>query len=326
MTMKLGAHTSIAGGVHKALERSKIFEGSALQIFSKNNNRWVGIELTDEVVALWEKSLAESPIDLADIAIHDSYLINLCAVDPDTFTRSYDAFVDEHRRAARLGVRMLNFHPGAALDRDRMTAIEIIAEQINRAHEETADLDTISVLETTAGQGSCIGHRFEELRAIIDRVDDTDRIAVCLDTCHVFAAGYDIRTERGYEEMWLEFDAVIGLDRLVLFHLNDSKKECGSRVDRHDHIGKGLIGETPFRMLMADPRFTAIPMVIETPKSDDLHEDCENIALLRSFIPEKTSKRRAGRGRSKGVGGHGSVVGTKRKKAKVLNVSDAPDE
>lgn len=161
----------------------------------------------------------------------------------------------------------------------------IIAEQINRVHEETDDCSTISVLETTAGQGSTIGYRFEELADIIEQVDEKKRIAVCIDTCHIFAAGYDIRTESGYRETIEEFDGVIGLNYLALFHLNDSKRELGSRVDRHEHLGKGMIGETPFRMLMADERFAEIPMVIETPKSADLHEDVENLDLLRSFIP-----------------------------------------
>lgn len=163
--------------------------------------------------------------------------------------------------------------------------MDIIAEQVNKVHEATSDCKSISVLETTAGQGSTIGYRFEELKTIMDQIDDKDRMGVCIDTCHVFAAGYDISTESGYEEMFEEFDALIGLDYLMLFHLNDSKKECGSRVDRHEHIGQGFIGETPFRMLMADDRFRETPMVIETPKSDDLHEDVENLTLLRSFIP-----------------------------------------
>ncbi|MGE3799963.1 MAG: deoxyribonuclease IV [Candidatus Kapaibacterium sp.] len=283
--MKLGAHTSVAGGLHKAIERSKTFGGTALQIFSKNNNQWVGKPLTDQLVEQWFQAVSESPIDLADIAIHDSYLINLCSPNLETFNKSYDAFVDEHRRAERLGIKLLNFHPGAAIDRDRGSAIAIIAEQINRVHEETHDCSTISVLETTAGQGSTIGYRFEELADIIEQVEDKKRIAVCIDTCHIFAAGYDIRTESGYRETIEEFDGVIGLDYLVLFHLNDSKRELGSRVDRHEHIGKGMIGEVPFRMLMADERFAEIPMVIETPKSADLHEDVENLDLLRSFIP-----------------------------------------
>lgn len=281
--MKLGAHTSVAGGVHLAIERSRTFGGTALQIFSKNNNRWNAPPLSEEQIVLWRKATESFPLDA--IAIHDSYLINLCSPDEGTYGKSFDAFIDEHRRAGELGIRMLNFHPGAACGRERGEAIEIVAEQLNRVHEATAELDTISVIETTAGQGSTLGYRFEEIAGIIRLVDDKQRIAVCLDTCHVFAAGYDIRTEKGYEEMMAEFDAIIGLDRLVLFHLNDSKAEFGSRVDRHEHIGKGKIGETPFRMLMADPRFSATPMVIETPKGKDLREDIENLELLRSFIP-----------------------------------------
>lgn len=283
--MLLGAHTSVAGGLYKAVERSRIFGGTALQIFSKNNNQWSGKELTEDVIRDWFDALQDSPIDLSATAIHDSYLINLCATNPETFRKSYDAFLDEHRRAERLGVKLLNFHPGAAIDRDRESAIGIIAEQVNRIHEETKGFSTVSVLETTAGQGTTIGYRFEELAAIIDQIEDRDRVAVCIDTCHVFAAGYDISTEGGYDSMMEEFDSLIGLDRIMLFHLNDSKREAGSRVDRHDHIGKGCIGETPFRMLMADARFESVPMVIETPKGKDLIEDVENLNLLRSFIP-----------------------------------------
>ena len=285
--MKLGAHTSIAGGLQKAIERSETFAGTALQIFSKNNNQWAGKPLTDEMVKEWEQTLASSPINIKDIAIHDSYLINLCSPNSETFDKSYTAFIDEHERAERLGIKLLNFHPGAAMTQERRRAVEIIAAQINKVHDQTKGYSTISVLETTAGQGSTIGYRFEELAEIIELVDDVERIGVCVDTCHIFAAGYDIRTERGYEETMEELDAVIGLDKLLLFHLNDSKRELGSRVDRHEHIGKGMIGEVPFRMLMADERFAEIPMVIETPKSADLHEDVENLNLLRSFIPSE---------------------------------------
>lgn len=283
--MKLGAHTSVAGGLYKAVERSAIFGGTALQIFSKNNNQWNGKPLTDEITDAWFQSLAGSPIAADAVAIHDSYLINLCATNEETFKKSYDAFLDEHHRAERLGVRLLNFHPGAAMEQDRESAVAIIAEQINRVHEETEGFSTVSVLETTAGQGTTIGYRFQELGDIIRRVEDKERIAVCLDTCHVFAAGYNIATEKGYEETMAEFDALIGLDRLVLFHLNDSKRELGSRVDRHEHIGRGEIGETAFRMIMADERFTDVPKVIETPKGPELLEDIENLNLLRSFIP-----------------------------------------
>ena len=287
--LKLGAHTSIAGGLHRAIERSEIFSGTALQIFSKNNNQWVGKELTDDMCRQWHDVACGCAIPLEDMAIHDSYLINLCSPDPISFQRSFDAFVDEHQRAERLGIRLLNFHPGAAMSRDRESAIALIVEQVNRAHEATAGSGTISVLEATAGQGTTIGYRFEELAAILRGVDDPDRVAVCIDTCHIFAAGYDISTEKGYEETLEELDAVVGLAHVRLFHLNDSKRECGSRVDRHEHIGKGHLGETPFRMLMADERFRSIPMVIETPKSADLHEDVENLDLLRSWIPVETT-------------------------------------
>ena len=284
--MRLGAHTSIAGGLHKAIELSKTFNGTALQIFSKNNNQWTGKPLTDKAVDQWSQAVSESPIPLEATAIHDSYLINLCSNNPDTFGKSYTAFVDEHRRAERLGIRLMIFHPGAAMDKDRDSAIAIIAEQVNKVHEETTTLSTISVLETTAGQGTTIGYRFEELADIIDKIDDKNRVAVCLDTCHVYAAGYDISTEDGYHETMETFDGLIGLDKLVLFHLNDSKRELGSRVDRHEHIGKGHIGEVAFRMLMTDDRFAEVPKIIETPKSTDLHEDVENLDLLRSFVPD----------------------------------------
>ncbi len=287
--MKLGAHTSVAGGLYKAIERSAVFEANALQIFSKNNNQWEGKPLTDEICTAWHEAVAEGGIPIEDIAIHDSYLINLCSDNPVTYERSFEAFIDEHQRAARLGIRLLNFHPGAAMSQSREDAIAIIAERVNEVHAATSDLTTISVLETVAGQGSTIGYRFEELAAIIERIDDKDRIGVCVDTCHIFAAGYDIRTEQGYLDAFEEFDGIVGLEYVLLFHLNDSKKECGSRVDRHEHLGKGEIGETPFRMLMADERFTEVPMVIETPKSKDLHEDVENLDLLRSFIPTVAS-------------------------------------
>jgi deoxyribonuclease IV len=281
--MKLGAHTSTAGGVHTAITRSEPFGGTAVQIFSKNNNRWQAPPLGEEQVRLWRDTLEASPIEA--VAVHDSYLINLCSPDEGTFARSFDAFIDEHRRAAALGIRLMNFHPGAAVGQERERAVAIVAEQINKAHEATAELDTISVIECTAGQGSCLGHRFEEIAAIIRQIDETDRVGVCLDTCHLFAAGYDIGSERGYEETMEEFGAIIGFDRLLLFHLNDSKGGLGSRLDRHEHIGKGMIGETAFRMIMADERFLHVPRVIETPKGKNFEEDVTNVGLLRSFIP-----------------------------------------
>ncbi len=280
--MVLGAHTSTAGGLHNAITRSEVFQGTALQIFSKNNNQWSAPPLSQEALAAWHAAADGFPLDA--IAIHDSYLINLCSTNEVTYERSLEAFIDEHRRAAQLGIRILNFHPGAAVGRDRGDALKIVSERINQAHEATSDLDTISTIETTAGQGTTLGYRFEEIETIIQGVADRRRIAVCIDTCHVFAAGYDIRTEEGYSDMMEEFDARIGLDLLVLMHLNDSKTELGSRVDRHEHIGKGKIGETPFRMIMNDARLDGVLKVLETPKGKEMLEDIENLTLLRSMV------------------------------------------
>lgn len=290
--MLLGSHISIAGGLPRVIERARVIGATAIQIFSKNNNRWTAPAFTAEQLRAWEEAAAGFP--RSAMAIHDSYLVNLCSPDQTTLTRSYDAFVDEHRRAAQLGITLLNFHPGSARGRTREAAIALVADAMNRAHEETDGSGTISVIETTAGQGSALGGRFEEIAAIIDAVHDKSRVAVCMDTCHVFAAGYDIRTEAGYESTMQEFDAVIGLNRLALMHLNDSKAPLGSNVDRHEHIGRGRIGETAFRMVMTDSRLENVPMVLETAKSSDMHEDIENLELLRGFhrgLPESSMKR-----------------------------------
>jgi len=272
----------VEGGLHKAITRSRTFGGTALQIFSKNNNQWKAPPLTREALQRWHELAPE--IGLRNIAIHDSYLINLCSPNPVTFQRSLEAFIDEHRRAQELGVRILNFHPGAAMTHSREDAVDIVAERINMAHRETAGFDTISTIETTAGQGTTLGYRFEEVAAILVRIEDQSRVGVCIDTCHIFAAGYDIRTNTGYRSTMKEFDRIIGLDRLLLLHLNDSKTDLGSRVDRHEHIGKGKIGEAAFRMIMRDRRLRSVPKVIETPKGKELREDVENIGLLRSFV------------------------------------------
>lgn len=279
--MLLGAHTSIAGGVHRAIERSHQIEATALQIFSKNNSQWAAPPFAGDLLDAWHTAAESFPLEA--IAIHDSYLINLCSPDETTFARSFDAFIEEHRRADQLGIRILNFHPGAACGRDRDEAIALVAEQINRVHDATRDLRTISTIETTAGQGTTLGHRFEEIAALIELVEDQDRVGVCIDTCHIFAAGYDIRTPEAYEETMREFDEIVGINRILLLHLNDAKSAFGSRVDRHEHIGKGNIGVDGFRSVMRDERLAHLPMVIETPKGKDLAEDVENLTLLRSL-------------------------------------------
>jgi deoxyribonuclease-4 len=285
----LGAHMSIAGGVHTAVDRALKAGCATFQMFVKNNNQWTGKPITDEEAATYKAALTESR--LGPVVVHDSYLINLCAIDPTLLSRSRDALTDEVERCEKLGVPYLNLHPGSHVGAGEADGIARIAESLNIVHERTKHASVMSVLETTAGQGSAIGYSFEHLRAIIDKVEKKERMGVCIDTCHVFAAGYDISTEKGYEQTMKEFDAIVGFDRLVAFHVNDSKKGLGSRVDRHEHIGKGAIGLKGLGFLMNDERFAAIPKVLETPKSEDMHEDIENLATLRKLIKKK------GRGR-----------------------------
>jgi deoxyribonuclease-4 len=273
---------SIAGGVHTAVERGISIGCTTMQMFVKNNNQWRGKELTDEDISTYKKLLQESSI--GPVVVHDTYLINLCATDKQILRKSRAALKDELNRCEMLGVEYLNFHPGSHIGAGEKEGIKRIAESLNIVHDQTRWYGVRSVLETTAGQGTAIGYRFEQLREIIDLVDDAERMAVCVDTCHVFAAGYDIATERGYEKTFEDFDAVIGLGRLAAFHVNDSKREFGSRVDRHEHIGKGAIGRTGFRLLMNDDRFRAVPKILETPKGPDMKEDVKNMRLLRSLV------------------------------------------
>jgi len=278
----LGAHMSIAGGVHTAVERGISIGCTTMQMFVKNNNQWRGKELSDEDIATYKKLLRESSI--GPVVVHDTYLINLCAADKQILRKSRAALKDELDRCEVLGVEYLNFHPGSHVGAGEEEGIKRIAESLNIIHEETKKYRVKSVLETTAGQGTAIGYRFEQLREIIDMVAEPNRMAICIDTCHVFAAGYDISTERGYEKTFEDFDAIIGLDRLVAFHVNDSKRELGSHVDRHDHIGKGKIGKTGFRLLMNDERFRAVPKILETPKGPEMKEDVRNMRLLRNMV------------------------------------------
>lgn len=278
----LGAHMSNAGGVHRAVERGISIGCTTMQLFVKNNVQWEGKPLTEEDVSSYKKLLSES--NIAPVMVHDTYLINLCAKDKKILKKSRVALKEELDRSERLGVEYLNFHPGAHMGQGEVEGVKLIAESLNIIHEQTRGYKVKSVIEATAGQGTVLGYRFEQLQAIIDLVQDKNRMAVCIDTCHVFAAGYDIATEKGYEQTFREFDAVVRLDRLVAFHVNDSKRECGSRVDRHIHIGQGRIGLHGFRLLMNDPRFANIPKILETPKGPDMKEDVENMAMLRGLI------------------------------------------
>lgn len=278
----LGAHMSTSGGVHTAVDRATSIGCTALQVFTKNNNQWNAKPLTDDDTQNYKRKIAEASI--APVVSHDSYLINLCAMNPDILKKSRAAFIDELTRCEQLGIQILNFHPGAHGGAGEEEGIKKIIESLNIAHQETKGFNVLSTVEATAGQGTAIGYKFEHLEKIINGVDEPKRMAVCIDTCHIFAAGYELRTEEGYTKTFREFDDVVGLDRLATFHVNDSKKGLGAHVDRHEHIGKGMIGTVGFTFLMNDKRFVNIPKILETPKSEDLHEDVENIRVLRGLI------------------------------------------
>ena len=282
MNHLLGAHTSIAGGVSKSVERAEKLNFTAMQIFSKNNNRWHAKPLDEDEINSFKSKLKQSKIEF--VVVHDSYLINLCAKDEKNLQKSRKAFIDELERCEELGIPHLNFHPGAHGGQGEEDGLKIIAESLNIAHQATKNFKVSSMLELTAGQGTNLGYRFEHLRKIIDLVEEKERMTVCIDTAHAFAAGYDLKNESAYEKVIKDFDDIVGLNLLKCFHINDSKKELGSRVDRHEHIGKGFIGLEGFANIMNDERLTAIPKVLETPKGKEQLEDLENLEVLKSLI------------------------------------------
>jgi len=279
---------SIEGGLYKAFERISLVKGESLQIFSKNQRQWEVPPLsTAEIKQFKEawKNWGKGPV-----AVHDSYLINLANPDTKKSNRAVVAFAEEINRAGRLSIPYLVMHPGSHVGAGIEQGLKQLTKNLDRAFEKAAEATAVMVLlETTAGQGTGLGSSFEELAYIISHSKYSERLGVCFDTCHTFAAGYDISTKKGYNKTFSDFESIIGLDRLKFFHLNDSKKELGSRVDRHEHIGKGKIGLAGFRLLLNDPRFAAHPMVLETPKEKDLKEDIENLKLLRSLVTKNKS-------------------------------------
>jgi deoxyribonuclease IV len=280
----IGAHTSIRGGVSNAVDLAESLGFNAMQIFTKNNNRWYSKPLAAEEIKSFREKVKKSGIKF--VVSHDCYLINLCATDETMLLKSIEAMIDELTRCELLGIPYLNFHPGSHCGAGEEEGIKSIARSINLAHEHTKDFKVSSMLELTAGQGSAIGYKFEHIRDIIDLIDDKDRMSVCIDTAHIFAAGYDIRDNDSYKKTIDEFDRIIGLERLKCFHINDSKKALGSRVDRHEHIGKGLIGLEGFKNILNDARFKHIPKILETPKGKEQLEDLENIKTLKSLIED----------------------------------------
>lgn len=273
---------SIAGGVHKALERGASIGCEAIQIFTKNTNQWVARPLDSEDVRMFRAQRRSLGID--PIVAHAAYLINLASPDDALWERSLEAFIIELRRCVELEIPGLVVHPGAHRGADVEEALGRVARALDKAFQAVPEQGLQVWLETTAGQGSGLGYRFEQLRGILEWIGVPERVGFCFDTAHVAAAGYDIRTPAGCAETLRSFDTLLGLDRLRVFHLNDSRREVGSRVDRHQHIGKGTLGLEPFRMILNDARFAGLPMLLETPKGQDLAEDVENLRLLRSLF------------------------------------------
>jgi len=278
----LGAHMSIAGGVGNALLDGKKVDCDAIQIFTKSSRQWAAKPYTKDEIEQFRINQKETGI--ATVIAHDSYLLNLGSPDAGLRKRSVAAFIDELERCEVLGVTNLVAHPGAHVGAGEAEGIKLIAKSLDEVHKSCPGYKVKVTLEITAGQGSNLGYHFEQIGDMIDATKENDRIRVCFDTEHAFAAGYDIRTKEGYEKTFSEFDEAIGIKLLAAFHLNDSKKEFHSRVDRHEHIGQGFIGVEAFRLLMNDQRFWGLPMCLETPKGPDLKEDRENLTLLRSLI------------------------------------------
>ena len=279
----IGAHTSTAGGVHNALLEGKEIGATTIQLFTSNQRQWKGREITDEIVDKWTKTLKET--DLKKIMSHSSYLINLGSCKADLLKKSQDAFCQEIERCHKLKIDYINFHPGAATTSSVEECLDQIVKSLCKLEKILSKGKTRLLLETTAGQGSSVGHEFAHLAYIIDKTHKKIPIGVCIDTCHIFVAGYDIRDKKSWEATLKEFDKVIGLKYLFAFHLNDSMKPFDSRRDRHAHLGKGEIGLEGFRYLMTHPKLRDLPKYLETPKGPP--EWVKEIALFRKMAQKK---------------------------------------
>ncbi len=282
----LGAHFSIAKGLHNALYEAKSYKCNTVQIFTKNANTWKERRLTQDEIDLFDQARTKTGISI--IASHTSYLINLATYEKKKHAMSCMALKEELVRSSILNIPFVVLHPGSHMGSGEKEGICRIAASINEIFEENPDITTRLLLETTAGQGSSIGHTFEQLESVMDKIENRDSVGICLDTCHIFAAGYDIRTAASYRKTIDNFDKIIGFQHLFLIHLNDSRKDLGSRVDRHEHIGKGFIGLKAFELFMNDKRFKDIPKIIETPKQKKGKDlDKENLERLRTLVKER---------------------------------------
>lgn len=286
--LRIGAHMSVAGGVSKAVDRALVHGCEALQIFTKNASQWRGKPLDPAEVTAFRARIDQTGI--TPVVSHASYLINLATTFSTLREQSIAAFVDELDRADALGLMGVVIHPGTCTAGTEEDGLRLIADAIRQAFKARPRRKTMVILEHTAGQGRTLGHRFEHLAAIIGHLRGSARVGVCLDTCHLVASGYDIVSESGYRDTFDAFDRLVGIGRLKVFHGNDSKKPCGSRVDRHEHIGRGCLGEEPFRRLLHDRRFAGLPILIETEKSKGCEKagaiiadplDMQNLQTLR---------------------------------------------
>jgi deoxyribonuclease-4 len=283
----IGAHISTQGGLTRIFERAAAIDASAAALWAKNSSQWKGKTLTDDDCAAFAAQRTVQPL-----LTHASYLINLASTNAEVHRKSIAAMIDELDRAERLGIHAVVLHAGAHLGAGPNAAIDQIARSLDTVHAAIPHHRVVTLLETSAGQGTCVGCSFQELGQMIARVDDKRRVGICFDTCHVFAAGYELRTRDGYERTIDEIERHVGVENVGAFHLNDSKKPLGSRVDRHQNIGEGEIGLDAFRFLLNDARFPRIPKVLETPKEVETESDRRNLAVLRSLIGEPKAQRR----------------------------------
>jgi len=287
--MKLGAHMSVSDGKHMAFHRGRELKCESIQVFIRNVRSWSSKPLIQKDIDEFLKTKHEFKEEIWPIISHNSYLINLASIDKEKLEKSYGAMLDELNKATQLGIEYENMHPGVIpiSDKEEISKDEAllqIATQINKLMAESNGSKVRILLETTAGQGKGLGNKFHHLETIINKIKDRSRVGICFDTAHSFAAGYDFTTKKKYNEMWNDFEDIIGLKYLFAFHLNDTEKELGSRVDRHTHIGQGKIGKEPFGFLLNDDRFRDHPGIIETPKGKDMKEDIMNLKTLRSLI------------------------------------------
>ena len=296
----LGAHQSIAGGYYRAVEGAKTRGCDCVQLFTKNNNQWRAKEITREEASRFRNALAE--LGITHPLSHDCYLINLASADRALWKKSIDAFVIELLRADQLGIPFVVTHPGAYTTGTESSGLTRVIAALNEVNRQTRGGQARCLLETTAGQGTSLGWRFEHLATILDGVDNPEKLGVCVDTCHIFAAGYPLADPREYRRTMRQFDQIVGIRQIHAFHLNDSKRGLGTRVDRHEHIGRGKLGLASFRNLLTDRRFRRIPMYLETPKGEENGVDLDviNLRTLRGLanVPLESD---AGRGLNSGM-------------------------